>query len=131
MLRVLAQVGLGAIAALSDLRVLISVAHSCLGQVFFCLTVSLAILVRPGWNWDEPKREDGSKPSVRRLAGWTAGAISLQVLLGAAFCDGGMTLGPHLAGAVVLTAAVVLALQACRNLRGSARAGQGELRVTT
>jgi len=102
-LLVLAQAVLGGITVLSDLPVLISVAHACLGQVFFCVTVSLAIMVRPGWIWDEPKLEDASKPSARQLAVWTAGAIFLQVLLGAAFRHGGMTIGPHLAGAVVVT----------------------------
>ena len=100
---VIAQAVLGGITVLSDLPVVISVAHACLGQVFFCITLSLAILVRPGWNWNEPKSEDASKPSTRQLAVWTAGAIFLQVLLGAAFRHGGIAIGPHLAGAVVAT----------------------------
>ena len=104
---VLAQAVLGGIAVLSDLPVLISVAHACLGQVFFCITVSLALLLRPGWKWDEARLEDASKPSARQLAVWTTGAIFLQVLLGAAFRHGGMTIGPHLAGAVAVTVLAV------------------------
>jgi len=106
-LALLAQAILGGIAVLVDLPVSISVAHACLGQVFFCIIVSLAILVRPGWNWDEPRLEDTSKPSARQLAVWTVGAIFLQVMLGAAFRHGGMGIGPHLAGAVVVTVVVV------------------------
>jgi heme a synthase len=104
---VLAQAGLGAITVDSNFPVLIAVAHACLGQVFFCITVSLAILVGPGWKWDEPKLEDASKPSARHLAVWAAGAIFLQVMLGAAFRHGGMDLGPHLATTLVVAVLAV------------------------
>ena len=102
-LTVIAQAILGGIGVLDDLPIPISVAHACLGQVFFGIIASLAVLVRPGWNWDEPKLADTSKPSARQLAVWATGAILLQVMLGAAFRHAGMGIGPHLVGAVVVT----------------------------
>ena len=36
-----------------------------LGQIFFCLTASLAFFTSPGWHWDEAKLEDTSTPSLQ------------------------------------------------------------------
>ncbi len=103
---VLAQAILGWRAALAGLSAPIAVAHAGLGQVFFSITVCLALLVRPSWNGHRPKLEDTSKPSARQLAVWTAGAVFLQVLLGAASRQGGMGITPHLLGAVVVAVLV-------------------------
>src|SRR5437763_1099076 len=67
-LAIVLQAVLGGITVLFYLPVDISVAHACLAQLFFCITVSLALFTSPDWRWDEPKIEDASAPSLREMA---------------------------------------------------------------
>jgi cytochrome c oxidase assembly protein subunit 15 len=62
----------------------ISVGHACLGQIFFCLTVSLALVTSREWMeaGPEPRIEAGS-PSLGSLGLATTGFILLQLILGA------------------------------------------------
>lgn len=46
---ILAQAVLGGVTVLFLLPTPISVAHACLGQTFFCLTVALALVTSPRW----------------------------------------------------------------------------------
>ena len=46
---ILAQATLGGITVLFYLPVAISVSHACLAQIFFCLTVSVALFTRCDW----------------------------------------------------------------------------------
>jgi cytochrome c oxidase assembly protein subunit 15 len=101
---VLAQALLGGITVLFYLPVTISTAHATLGQIFFCLTASLAFFTRPDWKWDETKLEDPSSPSLQKLTTITTGVILLQLILGAIYRhskDGIIT--PHVVGACVVT----------------------------
>jgi cytochrome c oxidase assembly protein subunit 15 len=106
-LAVIAQAVLGGITVLFDLPVAISVSHATLGQIFFCLTVSLALFTGAEWRWDEPKVEDRDTPALRHLAIVTTAAVLLQLILGAAFRHAGLGMAPHIVGAVVVTLLVL------------------------
>ncbi len=110
-LAVMAQAVLGGITVLFYLPVTVSVSHACLAQVFFCITVSLALFTRPDWRWDEPKIVDSSAPSLPRLSVATTVAIFVQLMLGAGFRHHGFGIIPHVivAGLVTLGALGVLA----------------------
>jgi heme a synthase len=107
-LAVLAQAVLGGITVLFYLPVAVSVAHATLGQIFFCLTVSIALFTRDDWHWKErpgepPKTEDSGVPSLCHLTAATTVAILLQLILGAAFRHSGSGVTPHLVGAAIVT----------------------------
>src|SRR5206468_10468317 len=74
---VVAQGVLGGLTVKFLLPTPISVAHACLAQTFFCLTVVLAVVTSPRW-----ERGVGSEP-ITRLAIATASAVFLQLLIGA------------------------------------------------
>ena len=101
------QAVLGGITVLSYLPVDISVAHACLAQLFFCITVSLALFTRPDWRWDEPKIEDVSGPSLRELATLTTALVFVQLMLGAAFRHHGFGIVPHVVVASLVSAGVL------------------------
>lgn len=76
---------LGGLTVLLLLPAPVSVAHACIGQSFFCIVVSLALLTSPGWRRPAVARaESGSGPSVRILAPLATGVVFLQLVLGAA-----------------------------------------------
>jgi heme a synthase len=104
---VLAQAVLGGITVLFYLPVAISVSHACLAQIFFCLTVSMALFTRCDWQWDQQRLQDSATPSLRQLAAGTSAAVFLQLLLGAAFRHKGFGISPHIVGAVVVTGGVL------------------------
>lgn len=117
-LAVIAQAVLGGITVLFYLPVAISVSHATLAQLFFCITVSLALFTTADWRWDEARREDPSTPSLRQLTTATTAATLLQLVLGAAFRHSGVGIAPHLVGAAVVTLLVIWV--ATRVLRGFA-----------
>ena len=104
---ILAQAALGGITVLFYLPVAISVSHACLAQIFFCLTVSLALFTRYDWQWDRQCLQSPVAPSLRQLAAGTTAAVFLQLLLGAAFRHKGFGISPHIVGAVVVTGCVL------------------------
>lgn len=114
-LTVIAQAVLGGIGVLFYLPVAVSVGHAFLAQIFFSLTVSLALFTRTDWRWDEPKAPNVSSPSLRGMAGFTTAAIFLQIALGAAFRHKGFGIAPHFVGGVVVTLAVLWLLETVFN----------------
>jgi heme a synthase len=106
-LAVIAQAVLGGITVLFYLPVDISVAHASLGQLFFSITVSLALFTRPEWRWDEPKFDDASSPSLRHLATLTTALVFIQLMLGAAFRHHGFGIVPHVVVAALVTGGVI------------------------
>lgn len=76
-----AQAALGGITVLFKLPTAISVSHAGLAQIFFCLTVTFALVTSPGWFESKFTRADG--PSIRGLALATTIAIYTQIILGA------------------------------------------------
>lgn len=102
-LAVLAQAALGGITVLFYLPPAVSSAHATLGQIFFCINVSLALFTSPHWRWDLPKVEDPSSPSLRALTVLTTSAVLVQLILGALFRHSAFGITPHLIGAFVVS----------------------------
>lgn len=82
---VVAQGLLGGLTVLYLLPTPISVAHACLAQAFFCLTVSIAVATSPRWSQAAPADFQASfrASPVARIAGATAGVVFLQLMVGA------------------------------------------------
>ncbi|HTL03915.1 MAG TPA: COX15/CtaA family protein [Vicinamibacterales bacterium] len=73
---------LGGITVLLFLPTAVSTAHAGLAQIFFCLTVAIALVTSPGWNMAPPGgwRDDHT---LRVVATTTTAVIYSQILLGA------------------------------------------------
>lgn len=76
---VVAQGVLGGLTVLFLLPTAVSVAHACLAQTFFGLTVALAVVTSPRWRDAEPV----APGRVGRAAGVLVGVVFLQLLIGA------------------------------------------------
>ncbi len=144
LLAVVLQGVLGGVTVLYKLPLGVSVAHACLAQGFFCLTVALAAVTGPGWTAPRRRTAPATLPA---LAGLTTAIVFGQLLLGAlmrhmgaglAIPDFPLAFGrlvpplatpyitvhfAHRVGALVVTVAV--ASTVARALRG---AGDGWLR---
>ncbi|HEY3204253.1 MAG TPA: COX15/CtaA family protein [Thermoanaerobaculia bacterium] len=82
---ILAQGVLGGLTVLLLLPTAISVAHACLAQTFFCLTVTIAVVTSPRWKqrFAVPRRIPFAANGVARTAAATAAMLFLQLLIGA------------------------------------------------
>jgi cytochrome c oxidase assembly protein subunit 15 len=102
LIAVILQGIVGGITVLLKLPLAVSVVHASIAQVFFCLTVSLAVFTGPGWKngsgrmgeWENGrKRFSSSTPplshspilsfSLPRLCAITTVVIYIQIILGA------------------------------------------------
>jgi cytochrome c oxidase assembly protein subunit 15 len=77
---VILQGVLGGITVLLFLPAPVSIGHAALAQLFFCITVSLALFTSAGWREGLPPDDD---PPLRRVAAATTVVIYAQILLGA------------------------------------------------
>jgi cytochrome c oxidase assembly protein subunit 15 len=78
---VIVQGILGGLTVLFFLPAAVSTGHAALAEIFFCLTVSIALFTSPRWmNEYDPSPSD---PVLRALATATTGLIYMQILLGA------------------------------------------------
>lgn len=104
---VVVQGVLGGVTVLYGLAKPVSVAHACLAQGLFGLLVFVAIWTAP------PKHAPGDDAAgaagLLKLAVFAGAAVYVQLVLGAAYRHGLAGISPHLLGAAVATAAVVLA----------------------
>jgi cytochrome c oxidase assembly protein subunit 15 len=101
---VIAQGVLGGITVLYYLPPAVSTAHATLAQTFFCLVVVMAMVTGRDWMEAHPVlMVEHRRPSLRSLATLAAGAVYVQLILGAAFRHSGIKLLPHLVSAVVVT----------------------------
>lgn len=103
---------LGGLTVLFFLPAPISIGHAGLAQLFFCITLSLALFTSPGWRAAVEPVDD---PMLRRVALATTAMIYCQILLGATMRHVGAGLAipdfpfafghllpPHWSGAVAL-----------------------------
>ena len=104
---IVAQGLLGGITVLYFLPQPVSIAHASLAQIFFSLTVSLALFTSPSWRKKEPKALDADNPPLPRLCEATTLALFAQLVLGAAFRHSALGIVPHLVGAAVVTLGAV------------------------
>lgn len=77
------QAALGGITVLLKLPTAVSVSHAGLAQIFFCLTVTFALVTSRGWFEPRRKFAHAGGPSIRGLALATTIAIFVQIMLGA------------------------------------------------
>lgn len=83
LITVVTQGLLGGATVLLQLPLAVSVAHACLAQIFFSLTVVIAIVTSPKWNRVRPTAEQTESTSLRYLSIFSFGAVFIQLLLGA------------------------------------------------
>lgn len=89
---VVAQGVLGGLTVLFFLPAAISTAHAGLAEIFFCMTVAIALFTSPGWNAgygtakaapDVRQASDVDDEILRRVATATTAFIYMQILIGA------------------------------------------------
>ena len=82
---VVAQGLLGGLTVLLLLPPAVSVAHACLAQTFFCLTVAIAVVTSPRWRVRAPESVAVAFAGapVARMAAATSAAVFLQLIVGA------------------------------------------------
>jgi len=105
---------LGGLTVLFLLPRPVSIAHASIAQLFFCFTVTLALVTGSGWLEERPRRAQSSSPSLRRLAALATAAVYVQLILGAAFRHQATGIIPHLLGAAVVTLMVFWAWRRVR-----------------
>ena len=86
----------------------ISMAHACLAQLFFSVTVAIAVFTSKKWQEGPEPVEDYGWPSLRSLAIVTPILILLQVALGAGFRHRAFGLLPHVVGAMIVPLVILL-----------------------
>ena len=75
---------LGGLTVLLLLPPAVSVAHACLGQTFFCITVAIALVTSTGWSQAPPPVPAPAQGlSLRTVALLSTAAVFLQLVLGA------------------------------------------------
>jgi cytochrome c oxidase assembly protein subunit 15 len=118
---------LGGLTVLFFLPPPVSSAHATLAQLFFTTVASIALFTSAWWENEPvaPRRDFGS-PSVHTLGILTAGAVLVQLILGAAFRHKAFGIVPHLVGAVVVTGLIFWFAGALK----SRFAGVAELRLS-
>ena len=108
---VVAQGLLGGLTVKLNLPLIVSAAHATLAQLFFLITVSLAVFTSPRWIAAGPIEQTGEGPSVRPICVLALTVILTQLVLGAtlrhsATWDQNLPtplLVAHICGAVVVT----------------------------
>src|SRR5262245_38356767 len=108
---VIAQGLLGGLTVKLNLPLAVSAAHATLAQLFFLITVSLAVFTSPGWLAREASIAEEGGPSIRSLGLIALIAILAQLVLGATLRHSATwdqdlpttLLLAHVAGAVIVT----------------------------
>jgi cytochrome c oxidase assembly protein subunit 15 len=89
---ILLQAIMGGVTVLSGISIPVSVAHACLGQIFFTLIVSIAVLTGsaavPAW-------PAGKLSKFQRLSLMTVGFVLLQLIAGATLRHTGNRIALH------------------------------------
>ena len=115
LITVIAQGILGGITVLFYLPPAVSSAHAALAQTFFCIAVAIALFTGQKWVEEQPRTEfDQKKPSLFTLCLLSIFVLYVQLILGAMFRHHGLSWGPHVLNAVIVS--FVLAWTAVRAL---------------
>jgi heme a synthase len=105
---VIVQGVLGGMTVLFLLPKPVSITHACLAQVFFCATIAVALFTSPGWRRGPVPVADQGWPSLRSLAMVTPVLVLLQIALGAGHRHRAFGILPHVIGAIVIGAAILM-----------------------
>lgn len=98
---------LGGLTVLLMLPKAISIAHACTAEIFFSLVCAIALMTSAAWRQDAEPAADSPVLATRTLALWLPPLVFLQVFLGAAFRHKFLPVLWHVAGAVIVTGAVL------------------------
>ena len=106
---VILQGVLGGLTVLFLLPKFVSIGHACLAQLFFSTTVAMAVFTSRSW-LESPTKfvEDSGWPSLRSLVFSVPILILVQLALGAAFRHKATGVIPHIVGAMVVTAVILI-----------------------
>ena len=77
--------------------------HASVAQALFACTWAAAVLTSAARAQAPSIVEDGGFPSLKSLSTLAAGVTAMQVVFGAAFRHGAMSIVPHVVGAIVTT----------------------------
>ena len=82
---VIAQGLVGGITVLFFLPVAVSTAHAGLAEIFFCMTVAIALFTSPSWirGYPPPHADEAGHATLRRLSTATTLVVYVQILIGA------------------------------------------------
>jgi len=105
---VVAQALLGGATVLMLQPPPVSIAHACLAQLFFSVTVAIAVFTSRKCQEGPAPVEDYGWPSLRSLAIVTPILILLQIALGAGFRHRAFGLLPHVVGAMIVPLVILL-----------------------
>jgi cytochrome c oxidase assembly protein subunit 15 len=86
----------------------ISIAHACLAQLFFSVTVAIAVFTSRNWQQGPELVDDYGWPSLRSLSIVTPLLVLAQIALGAGFRHRAFGLLPHVIGAMIVPLAILL-----------------------
>lgn len=109
---VIAQGILGGLTVLYQLPKYVSIAHACLAQLFFSLTVVFTLVLSRDWMEENSSDDiviDAGFPTFRSLSIAVPMLVLLQLALGAAFRHKAAGVIPHIVGAVVVASAILYA----------------------
>lgn len=104
---VITQGILGGLTVLYQLPKEVSIAHACLAQLFFSLTVLFTLFLSREWLSGPVEVVDGGFPAFRSLAIAVPLLVLAQLALGAAFRHKAAGVVPHIVGAMVVAAAIL------------------------
>lgn len=97
---VILQGVLGGLTVLKLLHYWLPVMHACLAQIMFATLVSIAVVTGRWWVSERPQYEDKASPAIHTIVILNAGAIFLQIALGAAFRHKYSPVTPHVVWAM-------------------------------
>jgi cytochrome c oxidase assembly protein subunit 15 len=104
---VIVQGILGGLTVLYQLPKPVSIAHACLAQLFFSLTVVFVLVLSREWMDRGENVLDSGFPSFRSLSIVVPILVLGQLALGAAFRHKAAGVIPHIVGAIVVAAAIL------------------------
>ncbi len=88
----------------TEVSITLAVIHGCLGQLFLCMTVCMALFTTRTWN--ETGQVIQGSAAGRWLCVFTSGLVFLQLIVGALYRHMNIGLAYHVAGAIVVTLAI-------------------------
>ncbi len=91
---------LGGLTVLKLLHYWLPVMHACMAQLMFVTLVTIAVVTSRWWVANQPQFEDKATPAIHTIVVLNAGAIFLQIALGAAFRHNYAPVTPHVAWAL-------------------------------
>lgn len=124
---VVAQGILGGITVLFYLPLAISASHACLAQIFFCLTVGVAVFTSRSWLAERDVADDPSVPPLRYRCSLACVMILAQLILGAVLRHSApwdqyppsSLLFAHVTGAIVVTLTLAWVVASVYRAHGS------------